>query len=303
MKKNLLKVSSLIIALVILFPAISFAQLSNVHINTNIDGSSTTNSVHLNTNIDGSSTSSGTTTSGGNYANTNTSIFQPTSLDSTSSTTNNTSGSSSSAATTTASVSCTSTGIGKIICQVKQILDSIVPILVALGLVYFVWGVVQFVIADGEEAKTKGKDRMIYGIIGFVVIVGMWGIVNLVVNTFGLSSTTAPTFTPVAGTGSGCSAITSSSTFQNVLCYLTGIINNSIIPLIFALATAMFVWGVVNFLIINSGEEAKREQGKQFMIWGVIALAVMLSVWGLVGILGTTFGLTVNALPHVTPPQ
>lgn len=38
------------------------------------------------------------------------------------------------------------------------------------------------------------------------------------------------------------------------------------------------------------------------MIWGIIALAVMLSVWGLVGILGSTFNIGTSVLPQVTPP-
>ncbi|MFA5841072.1 MAG: pilin [Candidatus Paceibacterota bacterium] len=191
------------------------------------------------------------------------------------------------------------TGIGKLICQMKEILNSIIPVLVSLGVVYFVWGVVQYVIADGEEAKKTGKDRMIYGLIGFAVIVGLWGLVNIIVNTFGLSGVTAPSLAPLTGASSTC---TMGTNFQGVLSYVTCIINNSIIPLIFALATVMFVWGAVNFFIINADEEAKRAQGKQFMVWGIIALAVMLSVWGLVGILTSTFGINGNILPQVRPP-
>ena len=74
-------------------------------------------------------------------------------------------------------------------------------------------------------------------------------------------------------------------------------INKFIIPFIFALALAAFIWGVVQFFILNSDEEAKREQGKQFIIWGLVALAVMLSVWGLVRILGNTFGINTNVIP------
>ncbi|MFA6257543.1 MAG: hypothetical protein WC671_00850 [Candidatus Paceibacterota bacterium] len=198
------------------------------------------------------------------------------------------------------------TGLGKIICQLKQLLNSILPVLIALGVVYFVWGVVQYVISDEEAAKEKGKDRIIYGIIGFAVVVGLWGLVNIVVNTFGLSGATPPSISTLAvtgGNGTTCS-LAGEPKFQDVLCYITKIINDSIIPLIFALATVMFVWGVVQFFIINADEEAKREQGKQFMIWGIIALAVMLSVWGLVGILGSTFGISgMNVLPKVIPPQ
>ena len=67
--------------------------------------------------------------------------------------------------------------------------------------------------------------------------------------------------------------------------------------MIFALAVVIFIWGVVQF-IMNSEEEAKRAKGKQFMLWGIIALTVMVCVWGLVGILGNTFGIQ-NVLPHV----
>lgn len=191
--------------------------------------------------------------------------------------------------------------IGDLISNIQKILNSIIPVIVTLGVVYFVWGVVQYVIADGEEAKKKGKDRMIYGVIGFAVIIGLWGLVNIVVQTFGLGSAVPPALSTLTGTGATCSLV-GNPKFQDVLCYITGIINNSIIPLIFAVATVMFVWGVVQFFVLNADEEKKREQGKQFMIWGIIALAVMLSVWGLVGILGSTFGIGTSILPQVTPP-
>ncbi|MFA6274164.1 MAG: hypothetical protein WC662_03305, partial [Candidatus Paceibacterota bacterium] len=77
----------------------------------------------------------------------------------------------------------------------------------------------------------------------------------------------------------------------DLVSYVTCIILKSVIPLIFALAVAMFVWGVVMY-VINTSEEAKKAKGKMFMIWGIIALTVMVSVWGLVAILGNTFGIT-----------
>ena len=197
-----------------------------------------------------------------------------------------------------ATVTCSGNGVGRIICQFQQILNSLIPVLISLGVVYFVWGVVQYVIADGEEAKKKGRDSMIYGIIGFAVIIGLYGLINMVVNTFGLGG--ASTY-PVPPSGT-CTALTNTATFKTLVDYVTCIIANSIIPLIFAGAAVMFIWGVVQFFIINSDEEAKRAQGKQFMIWGIIALAVMISIWGLVGILGNTFNLNTSVLPTVCPP-
>ena len=210
--------------------------------------------------------------------------------------------------TASTSSSCSGTGLAKIICQMQQLLNSIIPLLIALGVVYFIWGVVTYFINDEEEAKTKGRDRIIYGLIGLVIIIGLWGLVNLVVNTFGIGGQNIPTLsglTPsqITTSQSACD-LSGNPKFQNYLDYVsTCIINNSVIPLIFAVAVVMFVWGVVQFFILNSDEEAKREQGKQYMVWGIVALTVMLCVWGLVGILSSTFGLNKGGsiLPQIHP--
>ena len=83
-------------------------------------------------------------------------------------------------------------GLIDVIQKLQGLLNAIVPLLVALGVVYFVWGVVQYVVGDGEEAKTKGRDRMIYGIIGLAVIIGVWGLVGILLSTFDISGGTAP---------------------------------------------------------------------------------------------------------------
>jgi hypothetical protein len=159
-------------------------------------------------------------------------------------------------------------------------------------------------IGTEEETKKGGKGKIIYGIIGLAVIVSVWGLVSILKTTFIGSETSlsAPALVSITGASSNSCNITSTSKFQDVLCYVTKIINNSIIPLIFALALAMFVWGVVQF-VLNSDEEVKKEKGKQFMLWGIIALTVMISVWGLVSILGKTFGIETNFLPQVKQQQ
>jgi hypothetical protein len=87
--------------------------------------------------------------------------------------------------------------IQNILCNIGNVLDTLIPILIILGVVYFIWGVVSYVISDDEEAKKKGRDRMIYGIIGLVVIVAMWGLVSIVNKTLGLGvGTGAPTVLP-----------------------------------------------------------------------------------------------------------
>lgn len=90
--------------------------------------------------------------------------------------------------------------LGDVICKIGSILNSVIPVMIVAGVVFFVWGVVSFVISNDEEAKTKGRNRMIWGIIGLVVIVGMWGLVRIVTNTFGLSNNVNVTL-PTVPTG------------------------------------------------------------------------------------------------------
>ncbi len=63
-----------------------------------------------------------------------------------------------------------------------------------------------------------------------------------------------------------------------------------IIPFLFTLATAGFIWGIIQFFL-NPDNEEKRKKGKTYMIWGLITLFVMVSMWGLVGVLSNTFGI------------
>lgn len=201
-------------------------------------------------------------------------------------------------------------GLVGILCRISDFFDAVLPVLVALGVIYFVWGVVQYVIGDSEEAKKKGRDRIIFGIIGLAVIVSIWGLVAILNQTLGLGGATglvgenAPNVSnlvPSTSTTSTDCNLSTNPKLQNLLVYATCIIKSSVIPLIFALAVVMFVWGAIKFFIIDASKEEKKSQGKQFMIWGIIALAVMVSVWGLVKIVGETFSIDTGFLPQVRP--
>ncbi|OGI63292.1 hypothetical protein A2818_02800 [Candidatus Nomurabacteria bacterium RIFCSPHIGHO2_01_FULL_40_12] len=77
-----------------------------------------------------------------------------------------------------------------LLCKLSEVFNAVLPILIALGVVFFVWGVLMYVLFDDEEAKKRGRDRMIWGIIGLAVIIGLWGLVRLLTNTFDLGNRT-----------------------------------------------------------------------------------------------------------------
>lgn len=63
------------------------------------------------------------------------------------------------------------------------------------------------------------------------------------------------------------------------------------IPIVAALALLFFFWGLANF-IFHADNEEKRKEGKSVMIWGIVALFVMVSVWGIVYLLLDTFSFS-----------
>lgn len=193
----------------------------------------------------------------------------------------------------------------EILTRISGLLSAFLPILVSIGVIYFIWGVIRYVIADDEEAKQKGKDRIIFGIIGLAVIISVWGLVFLLADTFGSDlrkQGASENITKLVATNTtGACDLASNPKLQGVLNYITCIIGSSVVPLLFAIAVVAFIWGAIKFFIIDVDEEAKREQGRQFMLWGIIALAVMISVWGLVKVLAVTFGIDTGFLPKVKP--
>ncbi|MBI2617937.1 hypothetical protein HYW58_00570 [Candidatus Kaiserbacteria bacterium] len=78
-------------------------------------------------------------------------------------------------------------------------------------------------------------------------------------------------------------------TLKSVLDTFSTLINAAI-PVVIALAVLYFFWGLAQY-ILNSADEEKKQEGRTIMIYGVIALFVMVSVFGLIRLLQETFNV------------
>lgn len=77
--------------------------------------------------------------------------------------------------------------------KVKDFTNQSIGLLLGIATLVFLYGVIMYVIASGDEKKTTAaKMFMLYGVIGLLVMVAVWGIVNLLVDTLGLETTTVP---------------------------------------------------------------------------------------------------------------
>lgn len=64
----------------------------------------------------------------------------------------------------------------------------LVPVLMAIAFIVFLWGVFKYFIygASNESDKAEGRKFAMWGIIGFVIILSVWGIVSIVTDALGL---------------------------------------------------------------------------------------------------------------------
>ncbi|OHA93672.1 MAG: hypothetical protein A3H52_01755 [Candidatus Zambryskibacteria bacterium RIFCSPLOWO2_02_FULL_39_26] len=65
---------------------------------------------------------------------------------------------------------------------------------------------------------------------------------------------------------------------------------NQAITIVFGLAVVYFFWGIGQF-VLHAGDQKMRDEGKKKILWGVIALFVMVSIWGIVKFIGDTLGV------------
>ena len=80
-----------------------------------------------------------------------------------------------------------------------------------------------------------------------------------------------------------------------------GKIVNTLIPVMMALAVLAFFWGLVKY-IASAGDETAKESGKNLMIWGMIALFVMVALWGILGWVQSQLGLS-GSVTSSAPPS
>ncbi len=96
-------------------------------------------------------------------------------------------------------------------------------------------------------------------------------------------------------------------TIATLLTTLTGILN-AVVPFIIGLVVLVIIWGIFTY-ITKAGEEEKRAEAKKFILYGILGLFIMVSLWGFVGILVNTFGITgtinsgdIPKVPTICPP-
>ncbi len=94
--------------------------------------------------------------------------------------------------------------------------------------------------------------------------------------------------------------VTFAQAFANVETFLAdvGALIDTVLPLLMGLAVVGIFWGLMLW-VFAAGDADKRKKGVHYMVLAIVALAVMVSVWGLVNWLVDATGLNVDEVPTV----
>lgn len=74
----------------------------------------------------------------------------------------------------------------------SDIISSLVPVIISLAVLFFLWGLLKYVTAKGAEDKEGAMRTMITGIIVLFVMISIWGLVGIFQDTLGVGEDAAP---------------------------------------------------------------------------------------------------------------
>lgn len=77
--------------------------------------------------------------------------------------------------------------------NLESILNRVIPILMIVATIVFLWGVIRYITAGGDEEKlADGRRFIIFGLIGLFVMIAVWGVVRALVAQFGVGGGVIP---------------------------------------------------------------------------------------------------------------
>ena len=69
--------------------------------------------------------------------------------------------------------------------RLTSLANTFISILITLAFIFIIWHVVMYIIkASDEVARKAHRSGVIWGIVGLAIILSIWGLVNILVNTF-----------------------------------------------------------------------------------------------------------------------
>lgn len=194
---------------------------------------------------------------------------------------------------------------------IVDILEVVYQILTPIVALFIMYAGLLYVLARGNQEKLKkAHQALLYSLVGAAIVLGAFVLVQVLQGTIDSLSLTQSVSAQSRNEFSEsllpdspktiADACQNIQNFKNLVNCVTVSIVNPLIALLLGVALVYFLWGVLQYITkLNSKDQA---EARQVMWWGIVALFVMVSVWGLVQVLLNTFGLD-STLPVPNIPS
>ncbi len=84
---------------------------------------------------------------------------------------------------------------------------------------------------------------------------------------------------------------------------ISSFINSTLIPLVFAAALLMFIYGMFKYFIMGGDDDGNRETGRKLMLGSIVAFVAMVSIFGIVNLIAGGLGFSdeenIQNIPNV----
>lgn len=176
-----------------------------------------------------------------------------------------------------------------------RLINFALGILIGLAILAFFWGLVRYLWgAKGGPDQKKASMLMVYGIVALFFMLSVFGIIRLLQISFGVNGsapvnppligqTTLPTCTSIVQ-NFGCLAQWAAQMFGTATALLVG---GALVLYFWSIAYNMFGYN-------TAGSASSLAKLRSTLLWGLLALFIMFSIWGIIRILGLTLFGTNN---------
>ena len=84
-------------------------------------------------------------------------------------------------------------GLQGLLEQSSAFVSRLIPFIIGLAVLVFLWGVLMFITGASDETKrANGRQLMLWGIIGLFVMVSVWGLVRILGDSLNLRNEAPP---------------------------------------------------------------------------------------------------------------
>ena len=72
--------------------------------------------------------------------------------------------------------------------RIAEFVSRLVPVFIAIAFVYFLYGVIRFIMAQDADKKKDARDIVVQGVIGLFIMMSIWGLVGIIQRSIGTGS-------------------------------------------------------------------------------------------------------------------